>query len=111
MAGDETACGSLILVGCGKMGTAMLRGWIAGNAASRFLVVEPEGAPPGFPCSGSVAWHTEIGTLPDALVPDAVIFAVKPQVVDTVVPLYQCWVRPQTVFISIVAGKNLTGFT
>jgi pyrroline-5-carboxylate reductase len=111
MADNETACGSLILVGCGKMGTAMLRGWIAGNAASRFLVVEPEGGPPGLPCSGSVEWYTETGTLPDDLVPDAVIFAVKPQVVDTVVPLYRSWVRPRTVFISIVAGRTLTGFT
>ena len=111
MAGDETACGSLILVGCGKMGTAMLRGWIAGNAASRFVVVEPVGAPPGFTCGGSVEWHTETETLVDEPAPDAVVFAVKPQVVDAVVPFYRRWVCPQTVFISIVAGKNLTGFT
>jgi pyrroline-5-carboxylate reductase len=110
MAGKETACGSLILVGCGKMGTAMLRGWITGNAASHFLVVEPEGASPDA-CGGSVEWHTRTDTLPGEQPPDAVVFAIKPQVVDAVVPLYRRWVRPQTVFISIVAGKNLSGFT
>src|SRR5262245_35008808 len=110
MAGGEAACGSLVLVGCGKMGTAMLRGWILGNAASRFLVVEPEEKPPGFTCDGLVEWHTAADTLPDELVPEAVVFAVKPQVVDTVLPLYRRWVRPQTVFVSIVAGKTLAGF-
>jgi pyrroline-5-carboxylate reductase len=110
MVGNEGACGSLILVGCGKMGTAMLRGWIASDAASRFLVVEPEGTPPDISSGPPVEWHTATDTLPGELVPDAVVFAVKPQVVDAVLPLYRRWVRPETVFVSIVAGKTLTGF-
>src|SRR5262245_44190727 len=111
MDGGETACGSLVLVGCGKMGTAMLRGWIAGRAAARILVVEPEERPLGFDCAGLVEWHTTPDTLPSELVPDAVVFAVKPQVVDAVVPHYRAWVRPQTVFVSIVAGRTSAGFT
>ena len=110
MAGSEGACGGLILVGCGKMGTAMLRGWIANGAASCFLVVEPEGTPPDFASGPPVEWHRAADTLPGELVPDAVVFAVKPQVVDAVLPLYRRWVRPETVFVSIVAGKTLTGF-
>src|ERR1700737_2222426 len=110
MAGSEGACGGLILVGCGKMGTVMLRGWIANGAASRFLVVEPEGTPPDFASGPPVEWHRAADTLPDELVPDAVVFAVKPQVVDAVLPLYRRWVRPKTVFVSIVAGKTLTEF-
>src|ERR1700724_4671472 len=47
----------LVLVGCGKMGTAMLRGWIAAGVASRFLVVEPAGMPPGFEATAGVAWY------------------------------------------------------
>src|SRR4029077_10960512 len=109
MAGGEGACDSLILVGCGKMGTALLHGWIANGAASRFLVVEPEGTPLAFTSDAPVEWHTADDTLPRELVPDAVVFAVKPQVVDAVLPLYRCWVRPETVFVSIVAGKTLTG--
>ncbi len=110
MVGSEGACGSLILVGCGKMGTAMLRGWIADGAASRFLVVEPEGTPLTFTSDAAVEWHATAETLPGELMPDAVVFAVKPQVVDDVLPLYRRWVRPETVFVSIVAGKTLTGF-
>jgi pyrroline-5-carboxylate reductase len=89
----------------------MLRGWIAGNAASRFLVVEPEGTPLGFASGTGVEWYTAADTLPGELVPEAIVFAVKPQVVDAVLPFYRRWVRPETVFVSIVAGKTLTGFT
>ena len=100
---------SLVLVGCGKMGTAMLRGWLAGGSISRFHVVEPEGMPPGFPPGLEVQWHTAAETLPDDLDPDAVVFAVKPQIIDAVLPSYRRWVRPETLFVSIVAGKTLTG--
>ncbi len=110
MVGSEGPCGSLILVGCGKMGMAMLRGWIANGAASNVLVVEPEGMPLGFTLGPPVEWHKAAATLPGELVPDAVVFAVKPQVVDTVLPLYRRWVRPETVFVSIVAGKTMAGF-
>jgi pyrroline-5-carboxylate reductase len=92
------------------MGTAMLRGWIARDVASRFFVVEPEGAPIRFAPGARVEWHTAADTLPGELVPEAVVFAVKPQIVDVVLPSYRRWVRPETVFVSIVAGKTLTGF-
>jgi pyrroline-5-carboxylate reductase len=111
MGGSDAACDSLVLVGCGKMGSAMLRGWIASNAASRFFVVEPEGTPLEFATEPGVEWHTAADTLPSELVPEAVVFAVKPQVFDAVLPFYRRWVRPETVFVSIVAGKTLTGFT
>src|SRR5208283_1134821 len=111
MGDGEGARGSLVLVGCGKMGSAMLRGWLAGNAASRFLVIEPEGVSLGLGSASLVEWHTAADTLPGELVPDAVVFAVKPQVVDAVLPLYQRWVRPETVFVSIVAGKTLAGLS
>ena len=78
------------------MGAAMLRGWIANGAASRFLVVEPEGTPPDFASGPPVEWHRAADTLPGELVPDAVVFAVKPQIVDTVLPLYRRWVRRET---------------
>ena len=109
MRDDKGPRRSLVLVGCGKMGTAMLRGWLAGGAISRFHVVEPEGVPPGFAPTPEIAWHTTVDTLPGELVPDAVVFAVKPQVVEAVLPPYRRWSRPETLFVSIVAGKTLAG--
>jgi pyrroline-5-carboxylate reductase len=87
----------------------MLRGWLAGRAAARFYVVEPEGAPLGLAATPEVEWHIAAETLPDGLAPDAVVFAVKPQIIDALLPAYRRWARPETLFVSIVAGKTLTG--
>jgi pyrroline-5-carboxylate reductase len=100
---------TLVLVGCGKMGTAMLRGWVAAGVASRFLVVEPACMPPALEAAAGISWYAAPEALPSAVAPDAVVFAVKPQVVDAVLPSYRGWVRPETLFISIVAGKTLAG--
>src|SRR6202012_2162284 len=48
---------------------------------------------------------------PDALVPDAVVFAVKPQVIGDIVPAYRRFARPQTVFMSIAAGTTIANLT
>lgn len=106
---DQFKAGTILLVGCGQMGQAMLRGWLAREAASHFVVVEPAGAPGLLGDAANVGWHRS----PDEIVlgsePDAVVFAVKPQVMDEVLPPYRRWVRPQTLFLSIVAGKTIGG--
>ena len=100
---------TLVLAGCGQMGSAMLRGWLARGAASKFIVIEPAGLPAAFADTKSVEWHAAAGDLADALAPDAVVFAVKPQVINDVVPEYTRWVRPQALFVSIAAGITIAG--
>ena len=94
-AGDgDAAGGTLVLVGCGQMGSAMLRGWLEAarprdfsSSSRRALRSELAGAT-------GVSWHRDgRRELPDALLPDAVVFAVKPQIIDAVVPAYRRWVR------------------
>jgi pyrroline-5-carboxylate reductase len=102
---------TLALVGCGKMGSALLRGWIAGGAASRFFVVEPAGAPAELEGAAGVSWHQTPEELADEPAPGAVVFAVKPQVIDAVLPGYRRWAGPDTLFVSIVAGKTIAGIT
>ena len=101
--------GAVILVGCGQMGSAMLRGWLARGAAKRFVVVEPAGAPAVLTDAANVAFYRAPEELPADLAPDAVVFAVKPQVIDAVLPPYRRWARPQTLFISIAAGTTIAG--
>ena len=101
--------GTLLLVGCGQMGSAMLRGWRARGAAQRYIVIEPAGPHPSLAGESGIAWHGAAEELPDSLSPEAVIFAVKPQVIDAVLPPYRRWVRPETLFLSIAAGKTITG--
>jgi pyrroline-5-carboxylate reductase len=99
----------LLLVGCGKMGTALLRGWLASGAVRHCLVVEPAGAPAELAAEPNISWHKTPESVPGSPAPDAVVFAVKPQVADQVLPGYRRWVRPETLFVSIVAGKTLAG--
>src|SRR5260370_33647973 len=91
------------------MGSAMLRGWLARGAAERFLVVVPAGTPAGLAEAAGVEWHRTASDLPAGLALDAVVFAVKPQLIDAVVPAYRRWVRPQTLFLSIAAGTTIAG--
>src|SRR5689334_14524581 len=103
----RAAC--IALVGCGQMGSAMLRGWIGGGAAGRYVVVEPAGMPASFPAAEGAAFYRSIAEVPGMTAPDAVVFAVKPQVFDDVIPGYRRWAGPQTVFMSIAAGKTIGG--
>jgi pyrroline-5-carboxylate reductase len=101
----------LVLVGCGKMGSALLRGWLAAGVAARISVVEPEEPPSGFAGLANVLWHRSPAELPNVPAPDGIVFAVKPQIADSVLPDYRRWAAPQTLFVSIVAGKTIAGMT
>lgn len=105
------SAGTVVLVGCGQMGSAMLRGWLASGAASRFVVVEPAGAPAVLASSPQVEAHRAAAELPDALAPDAVVFAVKPQGIGDIAPDYRRFARPETVFMSIAAGTTIGGLS
>jgi pyrroline-5-carboxylate reductase len=58
-----------------------------------------------------VSWYRSPVEIPDGLTPAAVVFAVKPQILDDVLPGYCRWRQPQTLFLSIVAGKTIAGMT
>jgi pyrroline-5-carboxylate reductase len=100
---------TVVLVGCGQMGSAMLRGWLARGAAAAYHVVEPAGVPAALSGSPGVNAYRVAAELADGLAPDAVVFAIKPQIADAVVPDYRRFARPQTVFLSIAAGKTIAG--
>ncbi len=64
---------SLLLVGCGNMGGAMLRGWLAGGVdPARFTVVDPF-------LAAVPAGVALLRDLPEAVTQDAVLLGVKPQ--------------------------------
>ena len=101
--------GTLVLVGCGQMGSAMLRGWRDRGAAERYIVIEPAGRHAALAGEVDVEWHAAADELSDGLGPDAVVFAVKPQIIDSVLPNYRRWAQPRSLFLSIAAGKTLAG--
>lgn len=100
----------LLLVGCGKMGSAMLSGWLGtGIAAAGVDVVEPFGAPQ-FEKAAGVRIAADPDGLPADYDPQVVVFAVKPQSMDEVLPHYRRFAKPGTLFLSIAAGTTIAVF-
>ena len=107
----DTLDGPILLVGCGKMGDALLRGWLdRGVAASDVTVIEPSEQTAGAARDRGVATLAALDMLPNNFSPRVVVFAVKPQVMPDVVPPYRPLAGPNTVFLSIAAGKSLAFF-
>lgn len=100
----------LILVGCGKMGGALIAGWLArGVDPKALIVVEPnKTALPKLPKAVRVV--ASASRLPKGAAPRAVVFAVKPQVMDGVVPDYAGFRDAKALFLSIAAGKPVAYF-
>ena len=67
----------LLLIGCGKMGGAMLAGWLE-RGLSRAVVVEPH-APAAAAFAGRATIVPDAAAIPADFHPAAVILAIKPQ--------------------------------
>ncbi|MBE0703452.1 MAG: pyrroline-5-carboxylate reductase [Afipia sp.] len=93
--------GSIVLAGAGKMGGAMLSGWLAqGVAADRLAVIDP--AP-----SDDITSLTAKGLRINPVQPGDVavlVMAVKPQMFADAAPQLRTLVKPATLVISIMAG-------
>lgn len=92
--------GSMLLIGCGNMGGAMLQGWLAGGVeAGRITVADPNmaSAPQGV---------TLVREVP-ARAFDIVLLGVKPQMLDAVAADVARALGPETVLLSILAGVEL----
>lgn len=104
--------GTLVLAGGGKMGGALLGGWLdKGLDANQITVVEPDSDTAGnLKEKHGVAVVEAASGLDPGLTPETVVFAVKPQSMDDVAPAYAGYAGPDTVFLSIAAGKTIAYF-
>lgn len=106
------AAAEILLVGGGKMGGAMAQGWIAKGLHPKAITVVETTA------ETARAIGARLGVIvvdkPEAIAatarPDVVVFAVKPQMMDGAAPAYRRFTRPETVFLSIAAGKSIAYF-
>jgi pyrroline-5-carboxylate reductase len=98
---------SLTLVGAGKMGGAMLKGWLDGGLApSQVAIVDPAPSPEiaalatghGIALNPSPAGRTP---------PEALVLAIKPQMLDSAAPELTKLAGAQTLVVSIIAGKTI----
>lgn len=98
----------LLLLGCGKMGGAMLAGWLERGLPAESVVVEPNAAATaGF--AGRLRVVPSAADIPDGFAPGAVILAIKPQEAPAALPALRGFARPGTAFLSIMAGRSIAG--
>ncbi len=91
----------LVILGCGKMGSALLEGWLAsGLPPASVHVIEPN--PSDWLRATGVALNQP---LPAA--PAMALLAVKPQMMGAALPALQALGGGSTVFLSIAAGTSM----
>lgn len=102
MKDSAIAVRGLVLLGCGKMGSAMLAGWLAGGLPFKSVwVVEPN------PSDWLKATGARLNeALPDS--PEIVLVAVKPQMMAEALPLLKAMGNGTTLFVSVAAGITLS---
>lgn len=98
--------GPIVLCGAGKMGGALLEGWLqAGLAPDKIAVIEPHPAPPiAALAARGVRFNPAPAALKDAA---AIVIAVKPQIAAEAVPALAPMIGLTTVIVSIMAGRTL----
>ncbi|BBF91701.1 pyrroline-5-carboxylate reductase [Blastochloris tepida] len=96
-----------MLLGAGKMGGALLEGWLAeGLDPGRVAVVDPAPPPEAAALIGArgIALNPDLSALP---APAVILLAVKPQVAAAALPAVAGCAAPGTLVVSIMAGKTL----
>jgi len=100
--------GTLLLVGAGKMGFAMLDGWLArGLNPKKLVVIEPQ---PAKPVKALAKRGARLNPKPSPKAiaeAAAIVIAVKPQTAPEAVPPLGLYVGKSTLVLSIMAGRTL----
>jgi pyrroline-5-carboxylate reductase len=96
--------GTVVLAGAGKMGGAMLTGWLArGLDPARVVVIDPAPAPE----IGALAAQGIRLNPSEAAPANVLVLAVKPQMFREAGAALKHWVGPSTLVVSIMAGTTI----
>lgn len=97
--------GNVVLVGAGKMGGALLEGWLARKLnPKKVVVIDPQ---PSKQIKALAKRGVKINPKGAIAPAAAMVVAVKPQVAPDIVPTLSGYVGPKTVVVSIMAGKTM----
>lgn len=101
---------STLLFGAGKMGGAMLEGWLAqGLPPSSLTVIDP------MPSDGLKALAAQHGFALNPATPQGpfavIVLAIKPQMLDAAAPQLKGLYNGQTLLVSVLAGKTIADLT
>jgi pyrroline-5-carboxylate reductase len=101
--------GTVALIGAGKMGGALLDGWIGlGLDPARIIVIEPQPAPPiSALAARGLRLNPDLNPDMATVRADAAVLAVKPQTAPEAMAGITALVSPGTVVVSIMAGRPI----
>ncbi len=102
--------GTLVLVGAGKMGGAMLEGWLKGGADPKKIVAIDPSPPPEVRAvieTAGVRLNPPVSDVTDA---EVVIIAVKPQLMENVLPAIVPLKSSRPLILSVAAGKTIASY-
>ena len=100
--------GTIALAGAGKMGGAMLSGWLAGGLdAKRVVVIEPH---PSDEINALAKQGIRVNPK-DAGTVDTIVLAVKPQSFRSAGAPLKALIRPSTLVVSIMAGTTIASIS
>lgn len=98
---------SVALIGAGNMGLAMLEGWAAqGLSGKEVVIVDPHPSQRLRDFCAVKGFHLNVQPVAEGA-RDAVVLAVKPQMLDAGAPAAAAFVGADTVVVSILAGKRV----
>jgi pyrroline-5-carboxylate reductase len=101
---DDIARRGLVLLGCGRMGSAMLEGWLArGLAPEAVWVTDPQ--PSDWLAAQGVHLNAELPAQPAVA-----LIAVKPQMMAEALPRLADFAGGRTLMLSVAAGTPLARF-
>jgi len=102
--------GTLVLVGAGKMGGAMLEGWLRGGADPARIAGFDPSPPPEVKAlfdRNGIRLNPTVAAVTDA---EVVVIAVKPQVMEDVLPAIVPLGHSRPLVLSVAAGKTIASF-
>jgi len=103
----KTLNGPVVLVGAGKMGGAILLGWLRGGLDPARVVALDPNIPDEFAADLTARGALVNPALESIPTPSILLLAVKPQVAPVVLATVRALIKPQTLVVSIMAGRTI----
>jgi pyrroline-5-carboxylate reductase len=100
----------IVLVGAGNMGGALALGWVKSGIDAASIIAADPAPPEAMEIRLSDAGIGFVGAAPENIKASVLFLAVKPQVMADVLPSYKALIGPDTIVVSIAAGKTLSFF-
>jgi pyrroline-5-carboxylate reductase len=104
---NRSLSGPIVLIGAGNMGGAMAIGWVKSGIPGNQIIAADPSPPVAMKArldEGGIQFAT---TAPEGMTAGVIFVAVKPQVMDKVLPAYKALIGKDTIVVSIAAGKTL----